>query len=315
MFKKTGFTTLAFIILVGSYLMGRTVAPMQQDPNIGISEIRSQYPLLATRIFIDNPNDSIVNFSSLRNQLNDHVAKENIEGSIYFEYLPTGTSIRIDGDDLLVGASLLKLPAAMSLYKASEKSKVDLDQEVTIRKEWLDEAFGDLYKKGEGHKLTLREATKIMLTESDNTALQAVATNIPPPVDADDNPFASLDINIEQNTDLRVSISARSYSSILKCLYFSCYLSKSNSQELLGYLDNSVFSSRLPAGVNNNDVPIAHKIGNYAQDTQSDCGIVYVPKRNYILCMMVKTTDTPEGDAKLAAISKMVYDYMDGLPD
>jgi len=243
------------------------------------------------------------------------VARENIQGSIYFEYLPTGTSIRIDGDDQLVAASLMKLPAAMSLYKASELGKIGLDQKVTIKKEWLDGAYGDLYKKGEGHKLSLREARKIMLTESDNTALKAVAFSIPPPVTPEDNAFLSLDVNIEQNADLSVSVSARSYSSILKCLYFSCYLNKSNSQELLGYLDNSVFSSRLPAGVNNSDIPIAHKIGNYAQDTQSDCGIVYIPKRNYILCMMIKTTDTPEGDAKLAAISKIVYEYMESLPD
>lgn len=139
------------------------------------SNTAAQYPLLAKRLFVDNPNDTFVNFVELRKQLNSYFSNNNISGSLYFEYLPTGTSIRIDGDKQQVGASLLKVPAAMELYKAAELGKIDLDQTVTIQQDWLDDAYGDLYKKGAGYQLTLREAAKIMLENSDNTALNVIS--------------------------------------------------------------------------------------------------------------------------------------------
>lgn len=308
--------TVALLIslLVGSFFAGKNTAN-HSDPLVDTAEIRDNYPLLATRIFIDNPNDPIINFSALRTSLENHVAENSLEGSIYFEYLPTGTSIRVGADRKEVAASLMKLPAAMSLYRASEQGRVNLDQAVTLKEEWLDSAYGDLYKKGVGYSLTLREATKIMLTDSDNTALKVVAYNIPPQLTETDNPFASLDVDIVQNNDLTVSVSARSYSSILKCLYFSCYLNKANSLELLEYLDESIFNDRLVSGVGDKSLPIAHKVGNYTQDTQSDCGIIYIPRRNYILCVMIKAPDNSDGDKKIAEISRIVYEFMESLAD
>lgn len=294
-------------VLGYQFLHGNSITVTTEDP--------TNYPLLARRIFIDDPNDTIINFSQLRREVNDYKTTNQLDGSIYFEYLPTGVSIRVDGDKEEVAASLFKLPAAMEIYKAVELGKVSLDKKITLKQEWLDPDYGDLYLKGAGYTMTLRDATRVMLTNSDNTALKAVANSIPPVQNTVDNPFASLDIDIVQNNNLTVSISARSYSSILKCLYFSCYLNKQNSQELLRYLDDSIFTERLRAGVSDDSIPIAHKVGNYTQDTQSDCGIVYIPRRNYILCVMIKVADNPEGDKKIAEISKIVYDFMDQLPD
>ncbi len=120
---------LVIILLVGSYFTGKNTAN-RSDPVVDTVNIRDNYPLLATRIFIDNPADSIVNFSNLRSSLEDHVETNSIEGSIYFEYLPTGTSIRVGAERREVAASLMKLPAAMSLYKASELGRIDLDNEI-----------------------------------------------------------------------------------------------------------------------------------------------------------------------------------------
>lgn len=303
------FTLFIFAHYTSSYIHSRP------KKKINVASNREDFPLLATRIFIEDPTDPIVNFSSLREQLSSHVEELGINGSIYFEYLPTGTSVRVGADKTEVAASLLKLPAAMQLYRSVEDNKVDLKKTITIKQEWLDPAYGQLYKKGAGYSLSLQDAIKVMLIDSDNTALKAVASNIPSDMPASDSPFTFLDVDILQNRDLTVSISARSYSSILKCLYFSCYLDKDHSEELLEYLSRSTSKSRLPAGVHDKSTVIAHKIGNYAQDTQSDCGIVYIPKRNYILCVMLKANDSPEGDKKIADISKIVYDFMASLPD
>lgn len=231
---------------------------------------------------------------------------------MYFEYLPTGTSIRIDGDKQQVGASLLKVPAAMELYKAAELGKIDLDQTVTIQQDWLDSAFGDLYKKGAGYQLTLRDAAKIMLENSDNTALNVISYHTQNLLNDDQTPISALDVDINVDTanNYTIAIGARDYSSMLKCLYFSCYLNRQHSQELLNYLSNTKFDNRLKAGIGDKSVTVAHKVGNFAQDTQSDCGIMYVPNHNYVLCAMIKGPDNAETDAKIAELSKKAYEFV-----
>ena len=269
----------------------------------------SQYPLLAKRLFTEEGSQLIINFSDLRKSLKEYYQVNNLTGSLYFEYLPTGTSIRVDGDNQEVAASLMKLPIAMVLYKASELNKIDLDKEISLKPEWLDKSYGNLYLKGPGYKLTLREAAKIMLTESDNTALAAITASIEGQVSEKENPFAFLDADYSQNSDMTVSIGARAYSSFLKCLYYSCYLEKQNSEEVLQYLTDSKFDTRLVSGINESTT-VAHKIGTFSNTTQSDCGIVYLDKKNYVICVMVDGPENSATDQHISNLSKMTFEYV-----
>jgi len=305
--KIGGLTVLVLGVCLGAYWLGSR----NSEPKSS-SDASADYPLLAKRLFITNPSDTFVNFVDLRKQLNTYFTDNNIQGTLYFEYLPTGTSIRIDGDKPQVGASLLKVPAAMELYKAAELNKINLDQTITLRQDWLDSAYGELYKKGAGYQLTLREATKIMLEDSDNTALNAISYYTQNLLNDDQTPISALDleITVDESSNYTIAIGSRDYSSVLKCLYFSCYLDKPHSQELLTYLSNTQYNNRLQAGISDKSITVAHKIGNYAQKVQSDCGIVYIPNRNYILCVMLQGTDTADTDKKISEISKKAYDFV-----
>lgn len=273
------------------------------------TQLQAKFDLLAKRIFIEDPNEPIIAFSDLRTQLNQYFIDNQVSGNLYFEYLPTGTSIRIGVEERRVAASLIKLPFAMEAYYAKEKKLIDFNQKITITDSMLSSTFGDLYKKGAGTELTLREALEIMLKDSDNTALNAVVSVIEGVVPAKEGPFNFLDAEFVQNEDFTVSLTPRAYSSFLKCLYFSCYLEKEDSQEILKLLSESSLVDRIPAGIPEN-VTIAHKVGNYLDTTQSDCGIVYEPKRNYLICMMLDGADAVETDEVMAEISKIVYDYV-----
>lgn len=306
--KTVAAIVVTILVLFGAsyfsfYLGKKSVDPVNTNQS-------GDYPLLAKRIFVENPAEPFINFSTLRSQLNQYYTDSNLKGSLYFEYLPTGTSIKIDGDVDYVAASLIKLPAAMDLYKASELGKVDINKTITLQQDWLDAAYGELYKKGAGYQLTLKEAAKIMLEDSDNTALRAIGTSINGLLQPDEQSYNSLDVDLLQNADLTVSVSSRSYSSFLKCLYFACYLNKDNSQELLNYLSHTKYSNRLVAGIKDSNITVAHKTGNYAQDTQSDCGIVYLPNMSYLLCVMIKGQDNPSTDQQIAELSEIVYTYI-----
>ncbi len=292
---------ISFFVLAG-WLAGRSSVNKKSIPT-------NEFPLLSKRVLFNNPNEMIVNFSELRKTLKDYHKENGLDGSIYFEYLPTGTSIRVDGDSPRVGASLMKLPIAMLLYKTAEEGKINLDDQITLEESWLNSEYGDLYKKGAGYKLTLRQAAEIMLKESDNTALAAISMSLEGKAQDVDNPLTYLDLDYNQNEDSTVSISARSYSSFLKCLYFSCYLNKQDSQEILGHLANSVSENRLRSGVPSS-ITLAHKIGSFGDKVQSDCGIIYLNKRQYLLCVMLNGPDNSETSKHISELSKLTFDFV-----
>jgi beta-lactamase class A len=266
------------------------------------------YPLLSKRIFVNNPNDMLLNFVPLRQSLESKFSALTVQKSFYFEYLPTGISIHIGQDNELIAASLIKVPLTMNLYKAAELGKVDLDTPVTITSSELDNGYGNLWQKGAGTQITLRQAAKLALSQSDDTAAHAIFDNTQGLLTPSQESLNQLDVS-QNMQDGEAVIDAMSYSSILKSLFFSSYLQPKDSQELLGYLSNSDDRSRITAGLPHN-VTVARKIGVYnATWSESDCGIVYVPERPYIFCAMV---GLPEDQANqfIAGISKQVYDFV-----
>jgi beta-lactamase class A len=266
------------------------------------------YPLLSKRILANDPNDVIINFVPLRKKLEAKFNNLTVQKSFYFEYLPDGTSIKIGDDKELVAASLIKLPLTMNLYKAAELGRVNLDKEVTVRESDVDGAFGDLYKKGAGIKITLREAARLALEESDNTAAHVIFDHTNGLLKYEEESLAQLDID-QTMAQGQAVISSKSYSSVLKSLYLSSYLKNKDSQELLRYLANSTSGERITKYLPD-DVEVAHKIGVYNTAwSESDCGIVYLPKRPYSLCIMVGLP-YDESNEFMANISKEVYDFV-----
>lgn len=267
--------------------------------------------LLAKRIFLSKPSDTLLNFEPLRAQLREELAYYEGDVSLYFEYLPTGTSIRIGDTQHMVAASLLKVPVIMELHKLAETGHVNLDTQVALRSEWLDPGYGDLYKKGAGYKLTLDELSKLVLEQSDNTALNAVQSVTAKYADRlDSSAYDALDVDFVDTEEANLSMSARAYASFMKCLYFSCYLSADASQDIMAHLARSTYGGEGRLGKYiPSDVPIAHKIGVAGNQVQSDCGIVYVPNRNYLLCVMLGE-DKDRGSEVIAQVSKVAYDYV-----
>jgi beta-lactamase class A len=266
------------------------------------------HPLLAKRIFVEDPNDVLINFTSLREDIRKRFEGVPPKHSFYFEYLPTGTTIRVNGDTQLVAASLIKLPLIMNLYHAAELGRVALDDKVTLTASDLDPGFGDLYQKGAGTAMTLRELAKLGLTESDNTATRAINRTLDGKLKGNDESLPWLDVDYKM-TNGEAVVSAREYSSFLKCLYLACYLEPKSSQEILDNMTQSRFEDRVTKYLPDS-VKVAHKIGVFnPQNVHSDCGIFYVPKRQYVLCMMMEG-DEEAASEKMAELSKTVYDWV-----
>jgi hypothetical protein len=63
-------------------------------------------------------------------------------------------------------------------------------------------------------------------------------------------------------------------------------------------------------------MPVAHKFGirDIAGEQEKqfhDCGIVYYPKRPYLLCVMTRGNDIQQAIAFIREVSRRVYDQVD----
>ena len=307
-YKKILVPILVVSLILNTLYIFQTFSPSDTEKFV------DNYPLLSKRLANEDHNDILIDFDPLRKDLREYLSTLTAPHSFYFEYLPTGTSIRDGDNNDFVGASLMKTPIVMSLYKAAELEKVSLDKKVTVLKSDIsnDNLFGNVEGLKVGQEITLKEAARRALVESDNTSASIVYRESIDLLAPKEQAINNLDIEIElkeaESGGEYVLISARSYSSILKCLYLACYLSNDSSQEILKSLSESKTEERIRAGVPKS-IRVANKIGSFSDQTQSDCGIVYEPNRPYLICLMVQKSAVNISEV-FKKVSELAYDYV-----
>jgi beta-lactamase class A len=222
--------------------------------------------------------------------------------SFYFEPLGSKAGSTSISTGQVRTASMLKLMQVMGLYRSAEEKKLKLDQEVTIEPQWLDSQYGHLWEKGAGTRISLAEAVKLTIIDSDNTAvnvIKAALADHPPST----NPVNQIGFNFSLDSQQKVYSTASDYSKFLECLYYSCYLDKADSDAVLKLMTATDFAG-LQNGLPNGTI-LAHKIGELP-DTYDDCGIVYSPRQTYIICLMVASS-RDQAIPLIAKVSDDVY--------
>ncbi len=295
---------LIILILVGIILWlstGRTVMSVDSE----LSEQEKQYPLLSKRILQEYPVDLLINFRQLRREIREESAPYQDTFGLYFEYLPTGTTIGINEKDDFTAASLLKVPIVMAYFFGQEKNNSYEDIVATITEEDINKSYGTLWKRGIGEKIRISEAIELALTESDNTAINVISRYVS--IDDYHAVNEGLDIELKEIKSTPI-ITLKQYASILKALYFSSVISKDHSQQILHLLEQSKFRDKIPAGVGK-EIKVANKVGLLEDKLYTDCGIVYLPRRSYLLCM-VSATDEEIARQRMVYFSRKVYSFL-----
>ena len=286
------FVAVAF----GSYVLG-----LYKNNNIKTG----QFPMLNPARAFTNQKDLIVNFQPLRDYLNDKYESDT-NVSIYFEYLPTGASIAINKDAEFYPASLLKVPVAMAVAKKVERGDWKWTNELVLMSTDNDDKFGTLYKEPSNSTFTIEELVRRSLTDSDNTAHFILVRNL----EMEEMKDVYDHMGLAGFLETKGSLSAKKYSVMMRALYSASYITEDDSQKLLSYLTQSLFSnysqSGLPKGVS-----FAHKIGvDIDRKVYLDSGIVYAKNRPYILTVMTKNKDEQIAQKMMADISEKVYNYV-----
>lgn len=251
------------------------------------------FPYLSKRIFIDNQNDILISFTNLRTELRTYINSLPYQTGFYFEYLPSGTSIGVNEKNQFIPASLIKVPIVMAVYKKIELGKLHRNDFITMEERYKDPTSGSMWERENGSQIAVKDAIDKTLDESDNTAKNILLSLL----NRDEISFVfdSLDLDIGSKTEQESVISPKNYASILRSLYLSSYLNRESSNEILEILSQASDDKKIRAGIPNN-VTVSSKYGvskNPQSDksVNSDCGIIYVPKRPYLLCVMIESSE------------------------
>lgn len=240
--------------------------------------------------------------------------------SVYFRDLYNGPTLGINEDETFIGASLLKLPVALTFFKLADDKPDILGRRLHFKgsvnnTEELEQFFKPYKTIQEGSSYTVDELIFNTIVYSDNMSNEVLKASLRS-ISPDKNLLLETyhDLGLIPSTDIQESnITTRGYASIFRMLYNASYVSLENSEKLLSILSRSDFHQGLTAGVPKN-VKVANKFGERflgGQKQLHDCGIVYYPENPYLLCVMTQGKDFEVLSSIISTISEMVYKEVD----
>jgi beta-lactamase class A len=183
----------------------------------------------------------------------------------------SGERASFNADRRFVAASLSKLYALITLYRAAATGELSLDDEITMRPSdvWA-KGTGVLYRYPVGTTMTLRECARFMIKESDNTAEVMLNRHLgEEEIEAELRRIGAHSTsywmpNVTTPNDILL---------VLKTIADPSYTSPELSAEMLDIMTNTSFEDRLPQPLPE-DTRVAHKIGSW-ESTFSDAGLVF----------------------------------------
>ncbi len=250
---------------------------------------------------------------TIQSEADRHKNKDVWHISVYFRDLNNGPWFGLNEQEKFAPASLLKVPVMLATFKEVEKTPGFLETKVRYVVDSISNIqnirTGDALLPGETY--TVRQLMEQMIRNSDNGALTTLSGALP------ENAFERVmeDFGMPLPTSTTADfLGVHRYAGFFRILFNASYLSRSASEDALKILSESSYKDGLVAGVPAG-ILVAHKfgertlmVGNQMAGRQlHDCGIVYYPKRPYLLCVMTRGNDYGKLSAVIRDISATTY--------
>jgi beta-lactamase class A len=269
--------------------------------------------------------------SALESRLMPIIEAHKGKVAVAVKHLGSGESFRYHADQVMPTASLIKFPVMIEAYRQAADKKVDLDSFITLRKEDKVGGSGVLnYHFSDGSRFKLRDAVRLMIAFSDNTATNLVLDAIGIGATAE-----TMERMGYPNTKIHSKVFHRETSvfpersktyglgsttpdemiRLCEAVFRKEVLTAAACEEMLEHLracdDRDKLPKRLPPGTK-----IAFKTGSLA-DTRTAAGIIEWPGGPVAVCVMSYDNEdkrwVPDnaGNVLCAEIAKAVYDHFD----
>jgi beta-lactamase class A len=244
--------------------------------------------------------------------------------------LQTGELFLYHADEVMPTASLIKFPILLEVYMEVKEGKLKLSDRVTLRDKDKVPGSGILtYHFSDGATFPLRDAVRLMIAYSDNTATNLVLarTGIPAVnqrMQAWGYPNTRLNAQVFRADTTSVdparskkyglgSTTAREMIGLLEKLHKGELVSPAACREMIAHLkqcqDKDMFPRFLP-----DTVAVAHKNGAVSH-CKTDAGLLYLPGGPVALCVLTADNDDRRwtrdnaGSLLCARIAQAVHEY------
>lgn len=236
---------------------------------------------------------------------------------IYLKDLRTDKSWEYNADRLFRAASLIKIGIMIGVMDLVEKKKISLDSELTLRNKDRMDGSGSLKWAREGTRLTILEIVYRMITESDNTATKLILDNFG--MEYFQSYFRQIGLAYTTITQEGMDLTSgrvrkenfttpREMGYLLEKIYRKEMISKEMSEMMMDILKRNKTRSRIRKGIPQTWA-VGHKTG-LLRKSCSDVGIVFSPKGDYILAILLDDVSTyRSGKEFIAKVAKITADY------
>jgi beta-lactamase class A len=250
--------------------------------------------------------------------------------AVAVKHLKTGESYYLNADDAMPTASLIKLPVMVETYWQVSEGKADLKKTLTLKKDDKVPGSGVLTQHfSDGATFPLKDAVRLMIVFSDNTATNLVLDQIGIPstnermaklglkgTKVNAKVFKGSTTSIDPAATKKFglgSTTAREMVELLELIDAGKVASPEACKEMLGHLkaceDKEKMTRFLPAGT-----VVAHKTGS-VNASKTDAGIIYTKSGPVALCVLTDENEDRRWVAGNAAqvligkVAKEVYDH------
>jgi beta-lactamase class A len=250
--------------------------------------------------------------------------------AIAVKHLCTGDSFYLDADEPMPTASLIKVAVMVETYQQALEGKVKLTDKVTLHDADKVPGSGILTDHfSDGATFSLRDAVRLMIALSDNTATNLVLDRVGirevntrmealglPNTKINAKSFRGSTTSVDPARTKKFglgSTTAREMVGLMEKIQAGDIVSPAARQVMLNHLkkcdDKDRFTRLLPPGT-----VVAHKTGS-VNDARTDAGIIYLDSGPVVLCVLTADnadrTWRPDNAAHLlcARAAKEVFDY------
>jgi len=241
----------------------------------------------------------------LKTMVEEYLSKQSGKYGVTFIDLATNESFGVQDTDEYIAASTSKLPMNVLLYTKIESGEVDPEMKLQYLKEDFEPGTGIIQNTAYGTEYTVRETSRLSIVKSDNCGINMI--------------IRLLDIeNIRQYiVDLGgvVYYGKRHRScpydmALVSRELYRLYLSNPDVYGQLIYdLEHTDYNDKINAQLPP-EVKVAHKIGINTR-VENDVGIVFA-SHPYVLSVMTDDVDAGTARKRIAELSRMIYDYVEG---
>ena len=256
----------------------------------------------------------------------DRAEARGIRASVGF------TDLAGDGGALLLGspapynpASVIKLSLLATVMRQAERGMLNLDAPVTISPYMVVAGSGSLQHEAMPYTTTVRELTRLMVVQSDNTATNVLLyyTGIPTTRELlDDLGLEVMRFNRQMFPGDRISDPANVLDladtmGLLEAMYGDDLLAAASRDQILTWMGDQEVDTKFGAVLD--DAPVAHKTGETGNVTH-DVGYFLVPGHEAAVAVLTEVTTTSSfaeaqeiGNPVVQEIGTAIYDYLVAL--